>query len=104
MPEQNHTPPCRAPLYPEGNNITDNVSHSPSSMKGWQPKADKVNAIGREYPLGDGVDAFLINEHKVPKRYTANLPLNSKLKDKAKALCKAGVLSEVLFWQQVHHK
>jgi len=91
MPKQNNTPPSRAPLYPEGNNNTDNARHSPSSLKGWQPKAG-------------GVDAFFINEHKILKRYTANLPRNSKLKDKAKALRKAGVLSEVLFWQQVHHK
>ena len=66
-------------------------THSPSSLKGWQPKAD-------------GVDTFIINGHKVPKHYTANLPRNLKLKNKAKALRQAGVLSEVLFWQRMHHK
>ncbi|MFV1975771.1 MAG: endonuclease domain-containing protein [Candidatus Scalindua sp.] len=41
------------------------------------------------------------------KRNTQNyraLPYNPKLKERAKALRKAGVLSEVLFWQQVHKK
>ena len=91
MSKQNNNPPYRAPLFKEGNSNVNNAQHSPSNLKGWQPTAD-------------GVDAFFINGHKILKRYTANLPRNSKLKDKAKALRKAGVLSEVLFWQQVKQK
>jgi len=67
------------------------VENSPSSVKGWQSKAG-------------GVDVHHINQHTITKKFTANLPRNPRLKDKAKALRKAGVLSEVLFWQQVHHK
>ena len=37
------------------------------------------------------------------KNYFA-LPYNSKLKDRAKALRKAGNLAEVLFWQEVHKR
>jgi len=89
---QINTPPCGHPSYQEGNQKpTSKHPNSPSSLKGWQPKAD-------------GVDVFNINEHIIPKHYTPNLPRNPKLKDKAKALRKAGVLSEVLFWQQVHRK
>ncbi len=65
--------------------------HSPSSLKGWQSKTG-------------GVDAHHINQHIIPKKFTPNLPRNASLKNKAKALRKAGVLSEVLFWQQVHRK
>ena len=36
------------------------------------------------------------------RRYSKNLPYNSKLKQRARSLRKAGVLSELLFWQQVH--
>ena len=38
----------------------------------------------------------------IPRRYTKNLPYNSKLKQRAGNLRKAGVLSEGLFWQEVH--
>ena len=43
----------------------------------------------------------------VVKRNSQNyfsLPYNPKLKDRAKALRKAGNLAEVLFWQQVHKR
>jgi len=49
-------------------------------------------------------NTFDINGHTIVKHYTPNLPRNPKLKDKTKALRKAGILSEVLFWQQVHRK
>ena len=35
---------------------------------------------------------------------TMNLPYNANLKEKAKSLRKAGVLSEVLLWQQINKK
>ncbi|MDQ7003495.1 MAG: endonuclease domain-containing protein [Ghiorsea sp.] len=73
------------------------TQHSPSSLKGWQPEADGVDATGKK-------DIYHINQHIILKKFTANLPRNPRLRDKAKALRKAGVLSEVLFWQQVHHK
>jgi len=53
----------------------------------------------------DGADAsFSMGKHVIHKRFTPHLPYNSDLKQEAKALRKAGVLSEILFWQQVHRK
>jgi len=60
-------------------------------MKGWQSKTD-------------GVGVLQTNKCTIYKHLTPNLPHNPKLTTKAKALRKAGVLSEVLFWQQVHQK
>ena len=36
--------------------------------------------------------------------YILNLPYNPKLKDRAKALRKAGNFAEVVFWKQVRNK
>ncbi len=53
-------------------------------VEGWQAKPDGVVPFKRD-----------------TKAYRS-LPYNPKLKDRAKALRKAGVLSEVLIWQEVH--
>ncbi|MDQ7002013.1 MAG: hypothetical protein Q9N02_04925 [Ghiorsea sp.] len=73
------------------------LENSPSPVKGWQPEADGVDATGKK-------DDYHNNQHIILKKFTANLPRNHRLKSKAKALRKAGILSEVLFWQQVHRK
>ena len=44
----------------------------------------------------------LVRNKIIPTNYTYNLPYNPKLKPLARNLRKAGVLSEVLFWQEVH--
>ncbi|MUV05117.1 DUF559 domain-containing protein [Flavobacterium rakeshii] len=43
-----------------------------------------------------------INTIPIYRNYIENLPYNPNLKNRAKALRKAGVLSEVIFWLQVH--
>ena len=43
-----------------------------------------------------------INEIPIKRNFVEGLPHNSKLKQLAKGKRKAGILSEVLFWQQVH--
>lgn len=43
-----------------------------------------------------------INGHPIYRNFIENLPYNIKLKTRARALRKAGVLSEVIFWKQVH--
>jgi len=43
-----------------------------------------------------------INGFPIYRNFIENLPYNIKLKDRARALRKAGVLSEVIFWLQVH--
>lgn len=43
-----------------------------------------------------------INGHPIFRNFVENLPYNIKLKSRARALRKAGVLSEVIFWLQVH--
>jgi len=61
-----------------------NVENSP--REGCQPQADGVFSTKAKFI-----------------KY-AKLPYNPKLKDKAKALRKAGVLSEVIFWNAVKNK
>ena len=43
-----------------------------------------------------------IDSHPIYRNFIENLPYNIKLKERARALRKAGVLSEVIFWLQVH--
>jgi very-short-patch-repair endonuclease len=43
-----------------------------------------------------------INVHPIYRNFIENLPYNIKLKARSRALRKAGVLSEVIFWLQVH--
>lgn len=42
-----------------------------------------------------------INSKPIHKYFPQNLPYNPSLKERAKKLRKAGVLSEVVFWRQV---
>ena len=43
-----------------------------------------------------------INKIPIKRNFVENLPSNSKLRNRAKALRKAGNYAEVVFWQQVH--
>lgn len=43
-----------------------------------------------------------INGHPIYRNFIENLPYNIKLKSRARNLRKAGILSEVIFWLQVH--
>jgi len=43
-----------------------------------------------------------IDGQPIYRNFIENLPYNIKLKSRARALRKAGVLSEVIFWLQVH--
>nr|WP_314897069.1 hypothetical protein [uncultured Flavobacterium sp.] len=43
-----------------------------------------------------------INTQPIYRNYIENLPYNIKLKARSRTLRKAGVLSEVIFWLQVH--
>ena len=43
-----------------------------------------------------------INTHPIYRNFIENLPYKIKLKARSRALRKAGVLSEVIFWMQVH--
>ena len=46
-----------------------------------------------------------INDIPIYRTFTDSLPANAALLNRAKAFRKRGILSEVLFWQQVHkHK
>ena len=58
-------------------------------------------------PQGGVVQKDKTNKRSQVKRNSQNyfsLPYNPKLKDRAKALRKAGNLAEVLFWQEVHKR
>ena len=56
-------------------------------------------------PTGGVVDKKIlttINSKPIYRNFVENLPYNSNLNQLAKNKRKAGILSEVLFWQQVH--
>lgn len=79
--------------------------NSPLSMKGCPQDGVVDPRLVDHTPIDQQVDHFIINNIKIQKRYTKNLPYNPTLKDRAKQLRKTGNLSEVLFWKQVHkHK
>lgn len=43
-----------------------------------------------------------INNTAIYRNFISNLPYNPALRSRARALRKQGILSEVIFWQQVH--
>jgi len=45
---------------------------------------------------------LFINTIAIKRNFVENLPSNSNLKERARALRKAGNYAEVVFWQQVH--
>ena len=45
--------------------------------------------------------SIIIHNNKIKRNVIANLPYNAALKTRARALRKAGNLSEVIFWRQV---
>jgi len=49
-------------------------------------------------------ESLIIKENQLKTNYILNLPYNPKLKDRAKALRKAGNFAEVVFWKQVRNK
>jgi very-short-patch-repair endonuclease len=60
-------------------------------LEGWMPQAD-------------GVVLTHIHHHPIRQYYPQNLPYNSALKTLAREKRQAGILSEVLFWKQVHKR
>ena len=59
--------------------------------EGWGVKNNKMEILN-------------INGININTNYILNLPYNPQLKDRAKALRKAGNFSEVVFWKQVRNK
>jgi very-short-patch-repair endonuclease len=60
-------------------------------LEGWMPQAD-------------GVVLTHIHQTPIMQYFPQNLPCNSALKTLAREKRQAGILSEVLFWQQVHKR
>lgn len=54
--------------------------------------------------MPDKIILTKINEVSIYRNFIENLPYNIKLKERSRALRKAGNLSEVIFWQQVHKR
>ena len=73
-----------------------------------EPPFNETNSPPLEgCPQGGVVQKSKRNKEEGVKRNSQNyfsLPYNSKLKERAKALRKAGNLAEVLFWQEVHKR
>ncbi|HZJ80918.1 MAG TPA: DUF559 domain-containing protein [Dysgonamonadaceae bacterium] len=80
------------------------------SQKAEESTFNKTNSQPTEKSVKDGANSPPLegwSKTGVVKRNTKNyfsLPYNPKLKERAKALRKAGNLAEVLFWQEVHKR
>jgi very-short-patch-repair endonuclease len=84
---------CLTPLAGENN--------SPSS-KGWiPPKLEDGVANDSKHQK---ILLTTINNKNIYRNFVENLPYNPKLKDLAKQKRQEGILSEVLFWQQVNKR
>ena len=86
---------------------------TPNPSTGGELDCDNTNSpsfkkgAGGSFPSMKGqgvVDSFDIRDNIIYKNKIIDLPYNPKLKERARELRKAGNLSEVLFWQQVHKK
>jgi very-short-patch-repair endonuclease len=69
----------------------------------------KGGVVDSPSPQGGAVDSprgvvTYINEIPIQRNFIENLPCNIKLKKLLPEKRKAGILSEVLFWQQVHKR
>lgn len=65
---------------------------------GWLGLILRTKSI---YKMSNEIQAY-INQVPIYRNFVQNLPYNPKLKERARALRKAGVMSEVIFWRQVH--
>ena len=83
------TPPILVESLPGG------VNNSPP-LEGWT-KVGVANSLQGEVPI-----LTIINETPIFRNFVDNLPANPTLRLLARNKRKAGILGEVLFWQQVH--
>mgnify|MGYP003630191632 CR=1 FL=1 len=65
-------------------------------------KSEVINSPPLEGCQTGGVVLTTINNQPIYRNFVENLPYNAKLSQLAKDKRKEGILSEVLFWQQVH--
>jgi very-short-patch-repair endonuclease len=96
-------------------NITQSTAINPSSnaeiINQIAEKLDLTFVPGKNSPPSEGCPTggvvhkeivTIINNHPIIRNFVENLPYNPSLNQLAKDKRKAGILSEVLFWQQVH--
>ena len=92
--------------------VTENINYKKKlvlnspPLEGW-PQDGVVNILTKVqsevYKVVDKpILLTTINKQPIYRNFITNLPYNIKLKPLLKDKRKAGILSEVLFWQQVH--
>jgi very-short-patch-repair endonuclease len=69
----------------------------------WRGGAKRRGGLNKQHLTMDKILTY-INGFPIKYNFIENLPYNINLIQKAKELRKAGILSEVLFWQEVHKK
>jgi very-short-patch-repair endonuclease len=75
-----------------------NETNSPP-MEGWSETGVEISKNNNEKII-----LTTINKIPIYRNFVENLPHNSALKQLARSKRKAGILSEVLFWMQVHKR
>ncbi len=97
-------------LYQEGQNLTRIAISCPELSPCLWSYHKNIVGVGSPPPEGcpqGGVDKPIlthINNTPIKRNFVENLPHNPDLNQLARDKRKAGILSEVLFWQQVHQK
>ncbi len=66
------------------------------------PLEESQSGVVNSTPSGDQQSGVVINNIPIKRNFVENLPHNPALHQLARDKRKAGILSEVLFWQQVH--
>jgi very-short-patch-repair endonuclease/type I restriction-modification system DNA methylase subunit len=88
-----------------GTNEVAKLKYEPNSpLEGCPEGGVEINKNTKHSPLEERSEQNRVEINKTPIKLqpSKSLPQNSGLKDLARQNRKAGVLSEVLFWQQVH--
>jgi len=85
-------------FVPEKNSPPSNGARNSPPSEG----CPQGGVVGSPPPEGWSKTGVVINSTPIIRNFVENLPYNPALKQRARDKRKAGILSEVLFWQQVH--
>jgi len=85
-------------FVPEKNSPPSNGARNSPPSEG----CPQGGVVGSPPPEGWSKTGVVINSTHIIRNFVENLPYNPALKQRARDKRKAGILSEVLFWQQVH--
>jgi len=102
VPEKNSPPPEGARNSPPSEGCPQGGVVLSPPLEGWSKTGVVVSPPSEGWSKTGVVVLTTINSTPIIRNFVENLPYNPALKQRARDKRKAGILSEVLFWQQVH--